>query len=96
LRGRAEDICGAYGPRTGDLFGAAAPGPDWQWLEAPLDRLAGFAADGSNPPPRRREASSAVALFQQRSTELTARTSLLPPVLSPIGMLMLVPRTRAA
>ena len=96
LRGRADDLCGAYKPPTGDLFGAPSTGADWQLLEVPLDRLAGFAADGSNPPPRRREASSAVALFQQRSADLAARTLLLPPVLCAIGMLMLVPRTRAA
>jgi hypothetical protein len=96
LRSRADDICGAYKPPTGELFGATATGPDWQWLEAPLDRLAGFAADGSYQPPRRREASSAVALFQTRSAEIVARTSLLPPVLCALGMLMLVPRARAA
>ena len=93
---RADDICGPFRPRTGDLFGAIARGPDWQFLDAPLDRLAAFAADSSNTVPRRREASNAVALSLQRSEALTACTTLSPPTLLPIGMLMLVPRAPAA
>jgi superfamily II DNA or RNA helicase len=92
LRGRADDICGAFVPRTGDLFGAAAAGPEWLCLSAPLDRLAGFAADGNNPPARRREANSAVELFQRRGKERDGRTLLVPPVLRQVGMLMLVPQ----
>jgi superfamily II DNA or RNA helicase len=95
LRMRTDDICGPYHPRTGDLFGGAATIPDWQFLDAPLDRLAAFAADSDNTPMRRREASNAVALFRQRSEIVAARTALSAPALTPIGMLMLVPRTLA-
>jgi hypothetical protein len=91
LRGRADDLCGRYEPGTGDLFGAVADRPDWQSRSAPLDRLAAFAADGNNPPARRREASSAVELFQRRSAEHAAHAALSPPALRPVGMLMLVP-----
>ena len=63
---RADDICGAFVPPTGDLFGAAAHGPDWQSLSAPLDRLAAFTADADNSPARRREANSVIELFQRR------------------------------
>jgi len=91
LCGRADHICGAFVPRTGDLFGAGSPGADWQMLSEPIDRLAAFAADGGNPPARRREANSAVELFQRRCTECEGRTTLSPPFLRLIGMLMLVP-----
>ena len=45
LRRRADDICGAFVPQTGDLFGATKVGPDWGLLSAPLERLAAFTAD---------------------------------------------------
>jgi len=61
------------------------------WSSVPLDRLAVFAADDSNTPARRREANSIVELYQRRITEQAARAVLSPPVLRPIGMLMLVP-----
>jgi hypothetical protein len=91
LARRADDICGAFVPQTSDLFGAATDGPAWQSLSAPLDRLAAFTADANNSPARRREANSAVELFQRRSAEHAARAALPPPVLRLIGMLMLVP-----
>ncbi len=91
LCGRANDITGAFMPPMGDLFGATAPGPDWLSLAAPVDRLAGFAADANNPPDRRREANSAVALFQRRGQDLGAQALFPAPVLRQIGMLMLVP-----
>jgi len=91
LHRRASDVCGAFEPQTGDLFGAVAHGPAWQLLPLPLDRLAVFAADDSNTPARRREANSIVELYQRRITEQAARAVLSPPVLRPIGMLMLVP-----
>ena len=64
LRLRADDICGVHLPPIGDLFGVAPNIPAWKSLSAPLDRLAAFSADADNPPARRREANSAVALFQ--------------------------------
>jgi hypothetical protein len=91
LQSRCKDICGTYVPRTGDLFGTDPPGPNWQVLAAPLDRLAGFAADANNLPNRRRDAGSVVELFQQRGKEHTARSAMQPPALRPLGLLMLVP-----
>jgi hypothetical protein len=93
LRRRADDICGAFVPQTGDLFGATKVGPDWGLLSAPLERLAAFTADADISQARRREANSAVELFQRRSVE---RAALPPPVLSLIGMLMLVPSVASA
>ncbi len=91
LRGRADDICGAFVPRTGDLFGAVTPGQDWLSLSGPLDRLSAFASDGSNPPTQRREANSAVELFQRRDTERNTNALSSPATLRLSGMLMLVP-----
>jgi hypothetical protein len=93
LRRRADDICGAFVPQTGDLFGQTKVGPDWGLLSAPLERLAAFTADADISQARRREANSAVELFQRRNVE---RAALLPPVLSLIGMLMLVPSVASA
>jgi hypothetical protein len=95
LQSRCKDICGAYVPRTGDLFGTDPPGPNWQVLAAPLDRLAGFAADANNQPNRRRDAGSMVELFQQRGKEHTASSAMQPPALRPLGLLMLVPPSLA-
>ena len=91
LRGRADSICGEFVPSTGDLFGSAASGPDWQLLSVPLDRLAAFSADGGNPVARRREANSAVELFQRRGRERASRAALSEPSLCQVGMLMLTP-----
>jgi hypothetical protein len=94
LRQRSDDICGEFLPRTDDLFGEASKDPDWQLLSEPLDRLAAFVADADNLPTRRREANSAVELYQRRIAECAARASLSQPALHQIGMLMLVPPTR--
>ena len=91
LRRRAEDICGAFVPRTTDLFGDVPAGPDWQQCTAPLDRLAGFAADPDRPAASRRQAARVVASFKDQSDELEAYGCLSPPALNPLGMLMLVP-----
>lgn len=91
LRLRADDICGIHVPQTADLFGMTSTLPNWKTLSAPLDRLAAFAADPDNPLTKRREANSAVALFQCRGKERAACVALSPPTLRPVGMLLLVP-----
>jgi superfamily II DNA or RNA helicase len=91
LRLRADSICGAFVPRTADLFGTVPTGPDWQLLAAPLDRLAAFAGDGANLAVRRREADSVVSLFRRRIGEHEACAAVSPTMLLPAGMLMLVP-----
>ncbi len=96
LNGRADAICGAHVPPTSDLFGAPPSDPEWRSLSAPLERLAAYAAGGANPPARRREADSAVELFQRREKDRTSRAALSSPTLRPIGMLMLVPSESGA
>ena len=87
----ADDICGRFNPRTSDLFGLATDCPRWQLVSEPIERLAAFSDDAGNSPARRREASDIVELFQRRTRESTARAALSPPVLRPLGVLMLVP-----
>lgn len=91
LRLRADQICGVSLPLINDLFGVEPSSPVWRSSNSPLERLASYAADGSNPITRRREANSAVELFRNRSNERDGCMRLSPPVLRPIGMLMLVP-----
>lgn len=91
LNVRADEICGAFTPPTGDLFGAPSDQRDWQLLPAPLDRLSAFAADAENPAAQRRAADSVVELFQRRSKEHANRAALSGPFVRPLGMLMLVP-----
>ena len=90
---RADDICGARIAGTADLFGETRDLPDWKTRDAPLDRLAAFAADADNPPARRREADTAVALYRQRHGEIAALLTPPPPVLRLLGMLLLVPKS---
>jgi hypothetical protein len=91
LKLRADGICGAWHPRTSDLFGQEPDAPAWKLLPAPLDRLAAYAAGADNPPASRREANSAVSMFRSRIEDQTRHLAPGPPRLRTIGMLMLVP-----
>jgi superfamily II DNA or RNA helicase len=93
---RAEDLCGSALPRMDDLFGSAPVRPVWQDDAPPLHRLAAYAADAINPSLRRRAARSAVELYQRREKDRSDRAALSPPVLRPIGLLMLVPAESGA
>jgi hypothetical protein len=95
LRRRADEVCGAYEPAVGDLFGAVPRGPDWRFVSAPLERLAMYAGDEGNGLERRRQADTIVEVFQRRCAELAAYTDLSEPVLHPTGMLMLAPASAA-
>lgn len=92
LRARADSICGPVRRAQADLFsGDTSAAPRWQMLQAPLERLAAFEADGSNLPSARREADGVIRLHQQRKKALTQRSEakIQAPVL--LGLLMLVP-----
>ena len=92
LRRRADDICGAFVPQTGDLFGATKVGPDWRLLSAPLDV---WRPSRPTPTIRRHDVARRTvpsSCSSRRSVDACARLS--PPVLSLIGMLMLVPSAR--
>lgn len=91
LRCRADELCGLFSPRAADLFDDTQSGVEWQRRAEPFDRLTALVADADSSPSLRREAGSVVALYQRRGDEHAARGCLLPPVLIPLGMLMLVP-----
>ncbi len=95
LHRRAEAVCGVREPVMDDLFSALPQGPEWRFETAPLERLASYAADAGNPPERRREADSTIQSFQIRTNELAAYSNVTEPMLQPIGMMMLVPVSRA-
>jgi len=88
---RTEEICGPSRPATLDLFDADRNADDWRTLTEPLDRLAAFAADAGNPPPRRQAANETFRQFHHRAADRADRSILLPPTVRPLGMLMLIP-----
>ncbi len=74
----------------------AGPGPasSWPSLTDPLERLAGFASDSAQPIASRHEAQTVLALFKQRRDDLDARDAVRDPEVTPLGMLMILPRTK--
>ena len=95
LHRRANVICGVREPMMSDLFGAAPQGPEWRFAAAPLERLARYAADAGNSPERRREADGTIQSFHLKDNDLAAYANVTEPMLQQIGMLMLVPSSRA-
>lgn len=86
---RADEICG---PRRRQLeLGMDTSTAGWRTAAAPSDRLAGFAADTTSPPPSRQEAAGVVALLRARLSMLARREHcvVLPP--ATLGLLMVVP-----
>ena len=69
---------------------SAAP---WASLADPLERLAGFASDNSQPVALRHEAQTVLMLFKKRRDDLDACEALRDPEVTTLGMLMIVPRT---
>ncbi len=89
LRVKADQVCGAFIPPTGDLFGEPTPGPVWLLQEDPTARLISFATCLDTPLAKRREADKALETFQA----IAPHDAMPGPIASrPIGMLMLVPR----
>jgi hypothetical protein len=66
-------------------------GPSWSALTDPEERLAAFARDSAQSPARRNEAEGVLRIYRQRIRELEAHFALEPPVVIPLGLLMLVP-----
>ena len=93
---RSREITGQAGPaprqrelfRQGDLEETAA---SWNQLQDPVERLAAFAADGSQPSVRRSEADGVLRLHSQRLQDLEDRLTLGDPEVVPLGLLMIVP-----
>jgi superfamily II DNA or RNA helicase len=95
---RAKEIIGDLTPQPlqEDMFNSpAAPQTvlaDWATRTDPIERLAGFACDRSQPPRLRNEADSVIRIYRQRLDALDARAAILSAEILPVGMLMIVPR----
>ena len=76
---------------TGDFSSPDAP--RWQLLEDDAARLAAFATDSTNPARMRHEAEVVLALFADRLAQIERRAKLEEPIVSPLGLLLLVPPT---
>ena len=76
-------------PRTVTQQPASAP---WARLTGPLERLAGFASDNSQPVALRREAQTVLTLLKKRRDDLDACEAVRDPEVATLGMLMIVPR----
>jgi superfamily II DNA or RNA helicase len=89
LKARADQLCGPFVARTGDLFGTSAPGPPWREQEDAVARLRSFATDPNVVPAQRREVNDVLATFHEYEMSQSVPG---PPTIRPIGMMMVVPR----
>lgn len=98
LAERARDLCGAVEEAVQtDLFqDVDVDRPRWRAIRDPVERLAAFAKDGSNPAARRGEAESVLSLHRTRKADLDRRAATTTPEPKLLGLLMLVPEKRGA
>lgn len=93
LKIRTEELCGKPEKVQLGLFDEVPmASPKWQTLEDDCERLAAFATDGDIPARSRREAEVVLKLFKHRSSELKKRHQLEESSVTPLGMLMLIPK----
>jgi ERCC4-related helicase len=74
---------------------SAPASASWARQPAPLEQLAGFASDNLQPVALRHEAQTVLALYKKRRDDIDARDALREPVITTLGMLMLLPRASA-
>jgi hypothetical protein len=65
--------------------------PIWATLTDPVEQLAAFAADPTQPVRTRSEADGVLRIHRQRLSALEARLALGTPEVQPLGVLMLIP-----
>ncbi|WP_428489730.1 helicase-related protein [Rhodopila sp.] len=87
LRRQSVELCGAFDPRSGDLFDAGPSDADWRVCADPEQRLSSLVADATIVPARRREAAEVLAGFRSVAGR---RTALPSASVRMLGMLMLV------
>jgi superfamily II DNA or RNA helicase len=91
LRARTLDLCGTIDAQA-DLFGGQGSArPRWKTLTDPIERLAAYASDGTNPPTSRHEADGVIRLYKSRRADLDRRGALRVLPAETLGLLMLVP-----
>lgn len=80
-------------PGIGRQAAAQPSAEPWARLTDPLERLAGFASDNTQPVALRHEAQTVLNLFKKRRDDLDSRDALGEPEVATLGMLMIVPRS---
>jgi ERCC4-related helicase len=89
---RASELCEAPVADQATLFEPAAPElPRWRVATDPRQRLAGYHADPTVPPARRREAEGVLTLYRHRLAALDRRAELRVPPPALLGLLMVIP-----
>lgn len=91
LRERTQALCGAEEPANLMLFNMGPTRPAWKTLRNAPERLAAYATDGDIPAGSRREAETALKLYQDRRRDLDRRRPISGEVVTPLGLLLLVP-----
>lgn len=90
---RTTEICGPLVPRSGDLFEQGPKTmPRWMSVSSDAERLAAFATDPATPRRSNNEANGVLELFRRRSELLERHETAETVKVTPLGMLLLVPR----
>ena len=91
LRSRTEELCGAV-LRQQTLFGDdGAELQPWKRAVPDVERVASYASDRANPPRLRGEAQAVLEIHRRRDEAATRRATLEPPLVTALGLLLLVP-----
>lgn len=90
---RAEQVCGRPRIASASLFDEAGPPDIPRWAQAgdPVERLAAFHTDRTNPSAARAEANGVLELRRQRLADLDRRRDVREVRVTPVGLLMCVP-----
>ncbi|MGC8863221.1 MAG: helicase-related protein [Armatimonadota bacterium] len=96
LREMADQLIGkAETARMQSLFDADSvvepSASAWKIVSDPMERLASFATDKTNPRERRNQAETILRAYERRMKDLSERVELSQPEVVPLGLLMLVP-----
>ncbi len=86
---RAEELCGK---RDAQLKFDHVALPTWQTASDPVQRLASLAADGSQAPAQRQEATGVLQIRNKRVERLERRSHLEQMPAMTLGLLLVVPR----
>jgi len=68
----------------------------WARLTDPLERLAGFASDNTQPVALRHEAQTVLTLFKKRRDDFDAQDAMREPDVATLGMLMIIPQSKGS
>jgi hypothetical protein len=81
-----------FEPAPGQLELKRADLPAWKLDRDPVERLASFKADASQPPALRQEADGVLQLYRRRSHNLEHRAGLEARAPATLGLLLVTPK----